>query len=314
MSLADQLKLLDQTVQDQQTSKYIDTVAVTALLYDILITIDREVDFVWKMHLTFGKILYFLVRYPVAIEGIMWFIYSVKLDSVIGFCKLETILGIWGSLIFLIPLQMLIALRTIALWSRNPVVIAILVTVAVAADTIVLVILSRITRGFSFTIDPTIRQLFGCSGAALHVEPSDSIPAWGAVIAFDTTIFILTLTKSLSSYKASQGRLLTILIRDGFMYYAVMLGIALINLCLLIGLPTSRIALASALTPFIRASFSIIGSRLTLNLRDAATNRSTTMSEGVLGQEVRLVDIRKGETKTNTTTTTTTSGTLSTIP
>lgn len=82
-------------------------------------------------------------------------------------------------------------------------------------------------------------------------------------------------------------RLLTVLVRDGFMYYTVMLGesfrirqtdcsnahlahvlaLGILNLVFLAALPANRAALAPMLTPVLRASFSIIGSRLMLNLR-----------------------------------------------
>ena len=56
------------------------------------------------------------------------------------------------------------------------------------------------------------------------------------------------------------------------------LAIGIINLALCT-LPPSRAALASILTPVLKANFSITGSRLILNLRDASCSRFLSSSD-----------------------------------
>lgn len=89
---------------------------------------------------------------------------------------------------------------------------------------------------------PRLRPVLGCQSGLATLNPTTTIPAWAGVIAFDTVLFVLTLTKAIYSCehplvlalsdlinlcvtdKAARTRLLTILIRDGFAYYSVMLG------------------------------------------------------------------------------------------
>ncbi|KAJ2928535.1 hypothetical protein H1R20_g8559, partial [Candolleomyces eurysporus] len=46
-----------------QVTKYCSVVALTVLVYDIILTMDKEVSTVWGSRWTFGKCLYFLTRY-----------------------------------------------------------------------------------------------------------------------------------------------------------------------------------------------------------------------------------------------------------
>ena len=56
-------------------------------------------------------------------------------------------------------------------------------------------------------------------------------------------------------------------------------------------LPPSRAVLASALTPIVKANFSITGSRLTLNLRNASRSQFLgPSSETKIETSLRFVD------------------------
>ena len=66
----------------------------------------------------------------------------------------------------------------------------------------------------------------------------------------------------------------------------LVLGIS--NLLFLSALPRERSGLASSLTPVLRCSYSIIGSRIILNLRGAASSR---LRHDTPHQDIRLVDM-----------------------
>jgi len=214
-------------------------------------------------------VLFFAARYPPAVEGIFWLVYMIDVQSSEPFCKFEAYLAIWGTLIFLIPLQIIIIMRTMALWDKRRSITILVVTVAIAADITILVTLSRIMRAFTFQMIPLITPLLGCNSGLIGLSPTITIPSWVAVIVFDTVIFVLTLISAVHKFKYGRTRLLTILVRDGFMYYLVMLSLGVVNLLLLVALPFSRGGLSTMFTPVLRASFSIIGSRIMLNLRGA---------------------------------------------
>ena len=97
-----------------------------------------------------------------------------------------------------------------------------------------------------------------------------------------------------------------LLARDGFLYYVVMVGmssyfekisgqclflfmkvISIINLVSDVSLPSSRLILTALLVPAIRASCSILGSRIVLNLRGVACSVG---DEGILLESIRFVE------------------------
>ncbi|EJD04878.1 uncharacterized protein FOMMEDRAFT_154015 [Fomitiporia mediterranea MF3/22] len=86
--------------------------------------------------------------------------------------------------------------------------------------------------------------------------------------AFDTVIFGLTLYRALQS--AHRARLVTVLVRDGFFYYSVMFGISISAVTFGLILPIERSSLTALFQPVVKASFCVVGSRISLNLREAA--------------------------------------------
>ena len=68
-------------------------------------------------------------------------------------------------------------------------------------------------------------------------------------------------------------------------YPSIALGVS--NLILLSALPITRAGLSPALTPVLRCSYSIIGSRIILNLRGAASHLNQDKSQ----RDIRLVEL-----------------------
>ncbi|EJD02538.1 uncharacterized protein FOMMEDRAFT_29532 [Fomitiporia mediterranea MF3/22] len=279
------------------------------MLFDILITIDQEVlitlaSFIWSTNWSLGKILYFSTRYPAVIEGVLWLIYlNASPISIFDTLRFSTSRASWA---FFIPLQsinisVIIVLRTSAIWGCKRVVTAFLGIVCITADLTALVLLAKAMKRFRFTFDNVdLYPLLGCLTGTLHDSTTGTVPVWSAVLIFDTTIFILTFAKAIYSYKYSHGRLLTMLIRDGFVYYAVMLDLGLnfgtalgiANLIFLCAMSMTRSGLISCLLPVLRASVSVIGSRLVLNLRGAASqNVEVSIRAGGNVGSMKLVDL-----------------------
>ncbi|KAL5511032.1 hypothetical protein ACEPAH_4247 [Sanghuangporus vaninii] len=242
---------------------------------------------IWPARWSYGKTLYFMARYPVAIEEILW---------LVCYCRFEAYLGIWATLVFLIPLQIVVILRVIAIWDRKRIIAILLWFSLFATDIVILVTLARIMHIFTYSMNDLLRPVLGCQSGLATLNPTTTIPAWAGVIAFDTVLFVLTLAKALHSYKVARTRLLTILIRDGFAYYTIMLVLGISNLLFLSALPRERGGLASSLTPVLRCSYSIIGSRIILNLRSAA---SSHVKHNSAHQDIRLVDLSGTSSSSN---------------
>ncbi|KAL5489694.1 hypothetical protein ACEPAI_4526 [Sanghuangporus weigelae] len=260
LSLQDALKLLTQVAEDLRTYEMVSVILPIALLVS-----QTELS---------------------SVAAVTCMLYDILLT--IEHCRFEAYLGIWATLVFLIPLQIVVILRVIAIWDRKRIIVILLWFSLFATDIVILVTLARIMHIFTYSMNDLLRPVLGCQSGVTALNPTTTIPAWAGVIAFDTVLFVLTLTKALHSYKVARTRLLTILIRDGFAYYSIMLVLGISNLLFLSALPRERGGLASSLTPVLRCSYSIIGSRIILNLRSAASSRVKHDSPH---QGIRLVDL-----------------------
>ncbi|PAV14835.1 hypothetical protein PNOK_0938800 [Pyrrhoderma noxium] len=148
-------------------------------------------------------------------------------------------------------------------------------------DLVVAIISIRVTKEMicETGLPPQLIPLMGCDAYHASSNLHQTIPAWSTVIFFDTVLFSITLIKTWKAWKlAPCSQLFSVLLRDGFIFYAVMLILNVVNLALYT-LPPLRGALASALSPVIRTSFSITGSRLILNLRDASRSQFFNSSD-----------------------------------
>jgi len=193
------------------------------------------------------------------------------------FCEVGTILSAWASAIFIIPLQIIIVARTIALWERNKYVMVLLITtvvatdVAIFSDTILLSIeffRDKYQSGPSL-VSETASSCYNREVQILHRIGSTSAQSWPtaiALLALDTLIFLLTIFRGFRTFRSLRTPLITVLIRDGSVYYAVILGICAAHFVLLT-MDDSRIPLKGMIPPALWASCSIIGSRLMLNMR-----------------------------------------------
>ncbi|TFY66696.1 hypothetical protein EVG20_g4394 [Dentipellis fragilis] len=114
-------------------------------------------------------------------------------------------------------------------------------------------------------------QVRGFAEGPLDVRQGRQIAvAWSAFLAFDTIIFVLTMWRVLTIGLARRQPLLQALLRDGILYYIVLLGANLLNIILLLReTPVLRGMMATASNVL---SVTII-SRLMLNIRDPRLNR-----------------------------------------
>ncbi|KAF8970068.1 hypothetical protein BDZ97DRAFT_124218 [Flammula alnicola] len=112
---------------------------------------------------------------------------------------------------------------------------------------------------------PDLLVPIGCASSLTHDQAIRMGAAWAGMLFFDSLVFGMTLYKSLSLPRITGTNLLTVLLRDGTIYFAVMMASNLANiLTFLFGGPLTR----GVATTFTNVISSIMISRLMLNLRD----------------------------------------------
>ncbi|KAF8172972.1 hypothetical protein K438DRAFT_171476 [Mycena galopus ATCC 62051] len=157
----------------------------------------------------------------------------------------------------------MLILRTYALYERSKYVLVLML--AVAAGTVGVGIWSVIMS----TSDDSIDDLYtGCNFKTSRAEANSLAVAWASLTVLDSTIFLLTLYKVFRRHRSNGLDLSTVILRDGSLYFGVMVVSNLANILTLVidNNPYSR----DSATTFTNLISSIMISRLMLNMRDPA--------------------------------------------
>ncbi|KAJ7214475.1 hypothetical protein GGX14DRAFT_444025 [Mycena pura] len=246
---------------------YFSLVSLTLLFYDYFLTLGWEVSRYWRLHLTAPSILFFVNRYgmlfgsiPVVLESV-WTAESTPRKLAV--CKVLQSYHQYFTVVTQIIIGVMLILRTYALYERNRRVLALMILVS---SGVIGVGAWAVLSERKASDIPTLNLYIGCSTGVSSSQTIHLASAWIGMAAFDCTIFMLTLYRTLTR-KAGGGGLFAVLLRDGSIYFGVMLLATIANILTFIlgesftrGLPTT----------FTNVISSIMISRLMLNLRDPA--------------------------------------------
>ncbi|KAJ7131508.1 hypothetical protein C8R43DRAFT_1110720 [Mycena crocata] len=282
-------------LQTQLNSNYyFNLISFTLLFYDYFLTLEWEVSRYWRTSFTWPNILFFANRYGTLLGNIpvviQYFWSTAGTPEKITMCGLQSSEKIIQCShlesyhqYFIIATQVMVAamltLRTYALFERDKRALALMIVVilgAIAAG------LWCVLTGKAVDRNTNLQLYFGCN---YPISPSQGITlaaSWGGVALFDCIIFLLTLYKVFSRRRPTGTDLLTVLLRDGAVYFGVLFISNLSNmLTFVLGTPFTR----GIATTFTNIISSIMITRLMLNLRDPALSHmtgrlSTTVTTG----------------------------------
>ncbi|KAJ7431240.1 hypothetical protein B0H11DRAFT_2210449 [Mycena galericulata] len=251
---------------------YLNVIAFTLLFYDYFLTFEWEISRYWSSgsKISWPTVLFFLNRYgsllgniPVVIQT-FWTTPSTPQKSAVCI-RLESY-----HQYFLIAIQLvvgvLLVLRTYALYERNNRVLAFMLVIGTGAIG-VCIWRSLVDDASNVLVDGNLALDIGCTYAITGPQSIGLIIAWMALVLFDSMIFFLTLYRALSR-RSTGTRLFTVLLRDGSIYFGVMV---ITN--------TSNILTFADWTRGVASTFantisSIMLARLMLNLRDPVLSTS----------------------------------------
>ncbi|KZT60512.1 hypothetical protein CALCODRAFT_107031 [Calocera cornea HHB12733] len=190
-----------------------------------------------------------------------------------------------GSAIVLVAAcDVLLILRLYALYGKQKRVLLGLGLVLCAELIVEAVIIGLVTHNEMAVDKPSVLTVDGC----LTTDSFGSLDlvAWVPALATNTIYFILMLYK-LHPYirelgpKGTTTRLLTVFVRDGSIFFAIVFAAVLVNALIppLVG-QGARVGLEEVGLPWVVAAFSFSGARLTLNLRSAVVPEDAGKGEG----------------------------------
>ncbi|KIK65865.1 hypothetical protein GYMLUDRAFT_38355 [Collybiopsis luxurians FD-317 M1] len=244
-----------------RTDSYLYLLAFTFLYYDHFLTFDAEVRFIWSRLSKFSSRLFLINRYFSFGGNIVILLSMFFAPAGASSCHpWEEFQEFFHAFVQVI-VAILLTMRIVALYERDKRVIAGLVFIIVSGicATIVSLYFSDSTAAVSlFPI--------GCHDV-LSLENSALVSTgWILVLVYDTLLFSMTLFKAYQARSQPKMKLslFTIIIRDGSMYFGVMVIANLINV--LTFFVTGDSLLRGTFSPFASCTSVTLMSRLMLHL------------------------------------------------
>ncbi|CAK5277908.1 unnamed protein product [Mycena citricolor] len=254
----------------RSTARVLVVIPYTVLVYDYFLTIQLEVSGFWTTSFTWGSFFFYLNRYssllgtiPVVVQ--FWLtttdpgkipvpddsfreIKHTRLMPVLR-CHSLRMYHQYFALISQVLVACILIMRTYALYSKNKLVLGVMITITLSAFASAMTLL--LTGNNESTLSPEL-QVYGCPFATAHAKYVPSLvsswlirladssrqehtihsglaEAWAGMLVFDSMIFVLTLYKALS-IETRRGDLLTVLVRDGTIYFGLILVANAINI------------------------------------------------------------------------------------
>ncbi|KZS86888.1 hypothetical protein SISNIDRAFT_553432, partial [Sistotremastrum niveocremeum HHB9708] len=242
--------------------------ATTWLIWDILVTIDDEIRYLWSSSWSPSKCIYLYSRYfglfALLSVGPTWNSWSGHSPPSDEFCYGTFIFGSLVPFAVKAGVDIILIIRLYALYGCNRKFLFLSSIVYVIQMAVVLTVGSVLEANVTperILVIPEI-DYYTCTVPEGKIRYS----CWTPLIIFETCLFSATIHRSLQSGIARSDRspYLNIIIRDGTWTYALMLATSV--MCN-ISWALNQDIVFSVLYPWNTAVMSIAGARLNLNLR-----------------------------------------------
>ncbi|EKM56616.1 uncharacterized protein PHACADRAFT_253825 [Phanerochaete carnosa HHB-10118-sp] len=276
---------------------YLHLLGIVILFYDHAITFDGEFWRVWRTPRSGASILFFVNRYFAFFSNIAITAGNFALFQTIQGCAHYAFYRQLSLIVAQVIVAVIQFLRTYALYGRDRrIVIAVL---SVAAILLSLSIWAVVGQTSTYTLAQ------GCHAASSRTSAIHIAVAWEALFIWDLMIFSLTFFKSIQNrgqYAGGRNDLVSLMIRDGAIYFGVMACAQCSNTLTFYLSPP---ALRGCLSTFASNMSVTMMSRLMLNLHRTTMNGSrnydatTTEFGSVMSTNMRFTS-RFGTTNVHT--------------
>jgi hypothetical protein len=255
-------------VQDIQSTRYAELASTVVVVYDHLITLDGEVELIWKSSWSMGKTLFVLNRYytlfSIIFNNYALFGYTLT-DS---FCLRWFQWQGWICLAACMIAQVILQMRLYALYFLNKKVLVLMVVGFLIASALSATVMGTVLSGITATPSYAFPGTPFCIAFGV---PNHFFLFWVPILFFEIFLCWLALFRGFqtlnfngSLYHAGR-HIVNVLIRDSVMYFLVMFAAYLTNMLIWVAGPQSLLELPIG---FSVALSCVMGNRLILNIRD----------------------------------------------
>ncbi|KDR81219.1 hypothetical protein GALMADRAFT_241762 [Galerina marginata CBS 339.88] len=264
---------------DLQGTHYARIASNAMFLYDHLITVNDEVELIWKAKWSFVTILFLMNRYYVlaAVFFNLYVFFSPNITDTI--CTRYSHWEAWSGLVVFMPAHGILQIRIYALYSLNKKILALMLVFYITSSSVSAWILRTDLESLVVAALPILGGKF-----CVPTKISSFSSFWIPVLLFDFMLFSLAVIRGVGEYRSKGSSifrgsrsLMNILIRDSVFYFLV---IAITYLtCLQFWL--SAPLLVEAPLGFAPAMSSVLASRVLFNIRRASREESSTLSQTI---------------------------------
>ncbi|KAF8993831.1 hypothetical protein BDQ17DRAFT_1545827 [Cyathus striatus] len=214
--------------------------AFSVMVYDYLLMLDLEVNFVWNAPLGAVKILYMLTRYIPFLDTTIGMIVQLLPEESATECKTLYAISTWFLMIGMAAAEAVLTIRTWAVCgSRKWLgIVLLLCFVGIWAGAVVAVarFLSSMTFVFQDYLHPALQ---GC--LITSAKTNFLIVDWSLLFIYDAVNVVLMIMAAYHPFTQGSSSFVRMVLRDGLIYYIYVFVVALANIVVVTSLTVDRI-------------------------------------------------------------------------
>ncbi|KAF8428952.1 hypothetical protein L210DRAFT_3116192 [Boletus edulis BED1] len=258
-------------------NNYLSLTSVAVVVYDYIITISREIEYIWLRPWSWVSTMFIVVRYI----GLYWIMANALKGSsfVPGPLEVSTVIYLisgWALVLFISATDLMMILRVYAMWNRSRTILSILLSIFVA-QTIVAVVLDGIYNNPNTHVLVTLNQVSDFSFCNIsYINTPATVQVYRAAprLVLSAALVILavsqTLKESFEMYKATKqwqpNRYMQKLVGDGILYFIVNVVCQIYYVVIPVEAPTNDVAVF--LGTFVDLAFYNLIPRFIIGIRE----------------------------------------------
>jgi len=199
-----------------QTDNYLIIGFIGLLLYDHLITLDMELEWIWTLRWRLPKIIFVVNRYVITSLLVLSSIPDLIFPISVSFCNFHLYLWLGLPLLNFGAAELLIIIRVCSLYGHQKIVVWLLGLLLAAA-----LIGAMVAQGlFGHALQPVLYYEFlpGCWQWSPGVPNQWAV--WVTFLTIEGVLMLLTAYKTLA-YRKQSNRTIVVLARDSIVYFVV---------------------------------------------------------------------------------------------
>jgi len=251
--------------QQRLVTDYVFLSAGAVFLWDYILTLHLEIKLVWFSRWSYTKVLFLLVRYMSFVSVFLTISDMTFPNLSVETCRNTLPVEPWFLLLGIFFSEVILAIRTWAVWRQNTLVGIGLAVLTVAHLVVECVVLSKYVPTLTFA-PPPYPGFRGCL-----ITNADGL-LWinyTAIAVVEAVVLTLMVISAYRTYKrGGNGKLSHIIHRDGIQLYAYLLCISVTNVVIMKALPFADTILLSFLQEVL---YPVLTTRIVLNIRDVGT-------------------------------------------